>query len=497
MQVSEAVDHNAIDRLNLMADGVLAAFTPVDLSTLDDSWRPDKLARWVVTPDDQKFIYTGVIESHEMSELSFRIHGPGRAFEIGSQATKTLVELVNRMANLAPLRAVTVPRAIRERLDDWLAGRLFQKIGSDQSGVAYVLTHIDSEVRDHEVWVPISDVELGVEIDIGSGVLFPFDATKLGELRAILMPFWEKAGKNILELDTYLKRLDELRGTAMAKFVLRGDLKYVADCAIAAARRISAALRVLQPCSIGAVARSYLYPIGHSAIENSHLLILGGEEPIVEPVHLASPPPFPLRLSASELAQPWIAKQIQCVRVLLGAAQRTEFQQRLLLAMELFGDACGARSVIEKLVLTFGALESFLLKDSNEPIQANLSRRVAVFLETGLEARKQVIASVVAGYRLRSGFAHHGTAPAENDKPTIEKVLVLARRVLTRALQLQHRFASKDVPTLIDDELLSGTMGTFVSPDPPDVLDTRRYIRLTANIEDVRPIQSHPRSART
>jgi hypothetical protein len=60
------------------------------------------------------------------------------------------------------------------------------------------------------------------------------------------------------------------------------------------------------------------------------------------------------------------------------------------------------------LVYILVALESLLLKDSNEPIGTSLRERMAVLINQTLDGRLSVIKNVKDTYGLRSSFIHHG-----------------------------------------------------------------------------------------
>lgn len=75
-----------------------------------------------------------------------------------------------------------------------------------------------------------------------------------------------------------------------------------------------------------------------------------------------------------------------------------------------------------KLVAVLVALESMLLNDGSEPIQQNLSERIAFLF--GPEKRSGIKKSVIRAYSLRSKFIHHGHIIGTDEIDTLREFLL-------------------------------------------------------------------------
>ena len=99
----------------------------------------------------------------------------------------------------------------------------------------------------------------------------------------------------------------------------------------------------------------------------------------------------------------------------LASNRSTEFRKALYDALILHSRQAQARQVSDKLIFTLTALESMLLRDSNEPIQKNLAERMAFLIGQSVEQRKAVVKNVTDVYKVRSAFIHHGASPEDRD----------------------------------------------------------------------------------
>jgi hypothetical protein len=134
-------------------------------------------------------------------------------------------------------------------------------------------------------------------------------------------------------------------------------------------------------------------------------------------------------------------------------ATPNEFQAAVLSSLFLYSRAAYTEEPIDKAVHVLSSLESLLLKNENEPIQQNLGERVAVFLESGLDARKAVIRVIKETYSFRSPYLHHGQFATELD--IVQGVLIIAWRFYVKLLTVVGQHTTRlGFVQAIDDEKL-------------------------------------------
>jgi hypothetical protein len=87
------------------------------------------------------------------------------------------------------------------------------------------------------------------------------------------------------------------------------------------------------------------------------------------------------------------------------------------------------------------ALETLLLRDTNEAVQDNVATRVAFLIGKNVDERRSIIADFKVGYSLRSGFVHHGSLIDEAEKA--EKFLAIAWHAIMVLLDSPIRFKNR------------------------------------------------------
>ncbi len=139
---------------------------------------------------------------------------------------------------------------------------------------------------------------------------------------------------------------------------------------------------------------------------------------------------------------------------LLTKEQLTDLERHVLESISHYAHGVASPAPQDRLVHALVAVESLLLKDENEPIQAKLGQRMAMLTARDLASRKAAVKRLQAGYRLRSAFVHHGVKP--DDAKEANEVLMLCWITLDTVAMNTKRFNSRQaLLDSIDDALLS------------------------------------------
>jgi hypothetical protein len=120
-----------------------------------------------------------------------------------------------------------------------------------------------------------------------------------------------------------------------------------------------------------------------------------------------------------------------------------EYQHKVATAVSICAKGAFATNPIDKLVFVLSGLESLLLRNSTEHIQTNLGERIAYFLESTANMRREVIALVKRVYDIRSKYIHHGIEQIDlKELKDLGDFLPLAFRMLVTAAA--QKFQTKD-----------------------------------------------------
>ena len=91
----------------------------------------------------------------------------------------------------------------------------------------------------------------------------------------------------------------------------------------------------------------------------------------------------------------------------------SDFEEICISSIKYFTEALSIKDFNDRLVYLLVSVESLLSKNENEPIQDNVSRRLAFLTDKELEKRKLTIKYFKEAYGLRSKLLHHGKRQSE------------------------------------------------------------------------------------
>jgi len=118
-------------------------------------------------------------------------------------------------------------------------------------------------------------------------------------------------------------------------------------------------------------------------------------------------PLTPIRLSVETVRENWELGAKQLDRM-LRSKKLNGFEELVLNAALMYSRCTIAKTIADKLTYILAALESVFIKNNTEPVQSNLSERMAFALVQDPDERAEVIRTVKDTYGLRSQFLHHG-----------------------------------------------------------------------------------------
>lgn len=95
-------------------------------------------------------------------------------------------------------------------------------------------------------------------------------------------------------------------------------------------------------------------------------------------------------------------------RSILKIENLNEFQKKVIDTVNIYSKNALRIDLSDKLIYIFSAIEGVLLKNETEPIQQNLSERIAFLIGKTVEERKQIIKNIKDVYKIRSKIVHHG-----------------------------------------------------------------------------------------
>jgi hypothetical protein len=201
-------------------------------------------------------------------------------------------------------------------------------------------------------------------------------------------------------------------------------------------------LRLFSPAAFLASFRSYCAPRGRQPWRSEEYLVLkdqrlvGGQHAMINPQH------HMWGVNATDWTK-FEQVGLKDLGDIIKSASRSEFEDALLDSLRMYSRATLEDDMAGKLTYLIVAMESFLLRNANEPLQDNLGRRLAWAVGQNLAIRKQIVAHVRQIYDIRSGFFHHGKSV--DDAQALETFMGLLWQLFHNAVRdARKRFVKRD-----------------------------------------------------
>jgi hypothetical protein len=335
----------------------------------------------------------------------------GRTFGLLGKGFKDLEALAIRVQQTGAIRPYVSARCLINTTFDWVKKRYRGETQEPFTG--YVLRECAALVKDTEVWIPLFHVYIQTELSVGK---IRFKTLH----REMLDAYLERVLNNLPQENQAAFRVQfdrtrsRFQGCAAATIALTGEPLRVEEIATEEAGYSIAALRLFHFANQTPCVRCYCTINGMENLSVVSTLEIrdGGIDQWRQGVR--SSPDSMWVLSGEEIRKfQWAG--LDALSRLLAKDERSPFENQLLDAMLLYSRNSLFDDPANRLVYILAALESVLLRDSNEPVEKNIGERLAFIVGITPEERIAIRDNVTEIYGTRSAFLHHGRALREMD----------------------------------------------------------------------------------
>lgn len=353
---------------------------------------------------------------------------------------KNLIRIAEGMQKARPVRNRVSLSLLSDVIFDWMALR-HQSLPATPM-TEYVLGECEKQIREIEIWIPVYMLHVQSDVTIGQVTLRTITRKMLDDWREeFLSKATDDATRAAVE-QFILKQRGRLQGFAAAVVKVVAEPRRASELAFEQAEQAVAMLRFFSPANFDPRIVSYCALLGRQHRDSAKYLTVrdGKLEDYSSGVLDRTEPAWPLsNQSITEIR----SKGLDTLSGLITKEKRTEYQQELLSALQLYSKSSLAKNVADKLVYILVALESLFLRDSSEAIMDNISERMAFFAGSTVAERKAIITNVKRTYGLRSSYIHHGRDIGIDDMATLEGFMLTAWRCLQALIQ----YAASDSAT--------------------------------------------------
>jgi hypothetical protein len=216
----------------------------------------------------------------------------------------------------------------------------------------------------------------------------------------------------------FSKLRNEMQGLAAIVFKTKAEKSYIFEKGLALASDAIGLLRFLSPAAncFGVLCPNSL--LGMQVIPSYNAIVLGENGSFTNQSGL-----LPKDIAHWQLSEHQITslkeRGLQTLGRLVSDENLTDFQSRLRMCLLTYSKGTTLSEVADRLVYTCSSLESFLLRDTSEPIQQNLGERMAFLLTADPTERSNIVANVRQAYSIKSRYIHHRSVDLEETTLTI------------------------------------------------------------------------------
>jgi Apea-like HEPN len=390
-------------------------------------------------PQGVQIISTGYVSPLGGKEIAKTFWDGSKTLGLFEEGYKDLVRLAERMQKTKSIRDRVSTRLLIDLIFKWVAAK-YQQAG-DVAMTEYVLTECEKELRELEIWIPVAMLQIQSDIMIGKVTLRTITKELLDPwLAAIAASAINSTAPQVEQ------RLDEMRremqGFAAATVRLFAEPLRTSEIAFEEAERAVALLRFFSPASRIPELVSYCTLRGREHMEAAKQLTVQ-DEMIVGYSDQSIDHSSPFWTLDDEYIGDVKGSGLGILSDLLNSEKLTEYQEALLDSVLLYSKAALAKDPAAKLIAILVALESFLLKDSNEPIQQNLAERMAFLFKVPASERREKKRQVIRAYGLRSSFIHHGHSIDTDEMDTLREFMMTAWMSFIILIEVSNTYTTK------------------------------------------------------
>lgn len=316
----------------------------------------------------------------------FRHEDKSLGFE--GEAYKKMLRLCERIQSSKGVRDVVSLNFVTTKFFEWVTGRYANTTSA--TATEFVLKKCNEAVREYEILLPIGLTMIESEITIGRVTIKEFSSAMFDSWVETINSWGLPPDKEQGAISLWLSRRGKLQGWAVACTSVFAEQTRAFEIALEETELALSMLRLFSPANYLPGVTSYCAPLGKENVDQFHYFVRRAQDYFSESSGIFSKADVMTRLSDEAVA---MARQsgLNMIIDLIEEKNRSEFQSSLLESLVLYSRHTLARSLPDKLIALFAALDSFLLKDDTENIQTNLGKRIAFTIGKNIPERMTII----------------------------------------------------------------------------------------------------------
>jgi len=395
---------------------------------------------------DRTFNANDFIGETKHVESDFKGDEVSRYFEhdgklVGLSGTNyvTFEDICRAIHKSQSLREVISLRAVKDQVFEWVKSRY--KAQSNQALLEFTLAHLESLIKDIQIWVPLFQTEIESSFSVGRVLFWPISKALFDKWAIELLK--SKPGNEADQLKKFFdQERRQLQGIAAGTMNFKAEPDRASELAVVEVERMLNLVRFFEPANFEPNISSCCTILGKQHLQRTKLYRVENDilvESIEAIVENGSPHWRIDNRLIAEMKQGGLDK----LNTFLTSDKQSEFQLLIVDTLQMYSRCGLAKTYSDKLVYLLVTLESLLLRDPSESIQQNVGERLAFALEKEPDRRKRVVRNFKDVYGMRSDFVHHGNNVEVAQVNTLKEFMMNSWLFLKLVIDNSNNFQTK------------------------------------------------------
>lgn len=353
--------------------------------------------------------------------ISSRMFGiRGKQLGLFDENHQNLVHIAeNLQKSIKPTNVVSV-EFLSEQIFEWLKQSYLWK--TKQNPIEFILGECEKNIEEIEIWIPISHLHIQSSFKLGNITFQCITKKFMDDYENSLKKKFTDSNDLIRFGHHFERKRAKFQNLAVATMKIEAEPEHAYEIVLQETERALSILRLFSPSNLYPTKICYCAPIEKQHMDGRVFFVIKDDVVKNEISGFSDKSISDWNLTNNDLTE-YVKIGLGFLGSLLQKEDKTDFQEKLLESLYLYSKASLAKNIPDRLVYTLVALETMFLKDANEPIQDNISLRMAFMHPVSVEERKLIVKNIRDTYALRSSFIHHGKSIKIDDLEILKKFM--------------------------------------------------------------------------
>ncbi len=334
-----------------------------------------------------------------------------KRYGLKDEAHSELVKLSESIQRLPAFREKISQNFVEESMFSWLEKRFTGKC-NENSFIETLVEEASNVVKPVTISVPVANTVVEAPFRFCGAVIKNVEKSMVDKMADSGSSIFDEENRADLErfIDDFRRKY---QGYAVIELKLECEPEYANEFSLNAANKITDLLGIYSGAVLMPDVKCVSRAKGTENIAQFTTICMGesGYVNITNGI-LDSASAKTWFISKSDL-DAYVKAGLGTISEIVAKDKVNGFESTVLNMALLYSKSAFTSDPLEKLVYMLSALEATLLKNENEPIQQNISERMAFFISEKLKERKDIIKNIKNVYGLRSRYLHHGHSSNE------------------------------------------------------------------------------------